>query len=203
MYDEHGGFYDHVTPPATVAPDTLGSSSCKFDQLGVRVPAILISPWCPQRVEHTVFDHTSLLKYLQEKWDLDSLGLRTATANSIGCAVFDAAAERTDTIAFIRVPNLLLIPKNAEQEKNATNSNQDAIHHFAEFLYREFDKGLGQSVDMAADVAKLAGTFVKVKHWMGRHLITIGNWLSLDMRKAQYARQERTKEAFRLTKKRA
>lgn len=56
VYDEHGGIYDHVPPPAC-PPDTFEASeqdtgvpglTFKFDRLGVRVPAILVSPWIPK-----------------------------------------------------------------------------------------------------------------------------------------------------------
>lgn len=51
-YDEHGGFYDHVPPPMNIpAPDDLKSfpdQGFKFDRLGVRIPALLISPWVPK-----------------------------------------------------------------------------------------------------------------------------------------------------------
>ena len=85
FYDEHGGFYDHVEPPGTIAPDAH-HEEYSFDRLGVRVPAILVSPWVKQGVQHTQFDHTSVLKYLTEKWSLGPLGNRTAAANSIGVA---------------------------------------------------------------------------------------------------------------------
>lgn len=74
-YDEHGGFYDHVAPPATVAPDGY-TAEWRFDRLGVRVPAILVSPWVEPGVIKTVFDHTSILRYVCEKWDMPALGLR-------------------------------------------------------------------------------------------------------------------------------
>lgn len=50
IYDEHGGFYDHVPTPTAGVPspdDITGPEpyNFKFDRLGVRVPAILISPW--------------------------------------------------------------------------------------------------------------------------------------------------------------
>ena len=55
VYDEHGGIYDHVVPPACTpdgfsasANDTGTGMEFKFDRLGVRVPAILISPWVPK-----------------------------------------------------------------------------------------------------------------------------------------------------------
>jgi phospholipase C len=68
VYDEHGGIYDHVVPPACT-PDQFGASAndtgtgapFAFDRLGVRVPAILISPWIPSgTVVNRVFDHASI-----------------------------------------------------------------------------------------------------------------------------------------------
>jgi len=67
-YDEHGGIYDHVVPPACVADnftahqnDTGTGMDFKFDRLGVRVPSILISPWIPKNtVVDRVFDHASI-----------------------------------------------------------------------------------------------------------------------------------------------
>jgi phospholipase C len=69
VYDEHGGIYDHVPPPACasdgfVAPanDTGTGKEFRFDRLGVRVPAILVSPWVPKGtvVSGRVFEHASL-----------------------------------------------------------------------------------------------------------------------------------------------
>jgi phospholipase C len=58
VYDEHGGFYDHVPPPE--APDDEPEM---FGRYGVRVPAVVVSPWVePATVSHTVFDHTSIIK---------------------------------------------------------------------------------------------------------------------------------------------
>jgi phospholipase C len=68
VYDEHGGIFDHVVPPAC-PPDKFQSSQLDpgtgngflFDRLGVRVPAILISPWIkPGTVVDRVFDHASI-----------------------------------------------------------------------------------------------------------------------------------------------
>jgi phospholipase C len=81
VYDEHGGFYDHVVPPATVAPDA-NTSAYAFNQLGVRVPAILVSPWLDPRYVSTVFDHTSIIRMACEMWNLPPLRARDAQANS-------------------------------------------------------------------------------------------------------------------------
>ena len=195
VYDEHGGFYDHVQPPATVAPDQLGKSYA-FNQLGIRVPALLISPHCERRVDHTEFDHTSLLKYLTDKWALGPLGARTAQANSIGCAITKDKPLRQDTIPFLRVSNALLISEDVEAEKNTTNSNQDALHHFAEFLAIEMDKGIEGGVQLAADAAKIGTFWIATKHNLGRLVTSFGAWLSRDMREAQKNRQIRTAKVF-------
>jgi len=68
VYDEHGGIYDHVVPPVctpdqftATANDTGTGMPFAFDRLGVRVPAILISPWIPAgTVVNRVFDHASI-----------------------------------------------------------------------------------------------------------------------------------------------
>jgi len=67
VYDEHGGIYDHVPPPACIpdgfvasANDTGTGQEFRFDRLGVRVPAILISPWIPKVVDGRVFEHASI-----------------------------------------------------------------------------------------------------------------------------------------------
>ncbi|MGN6170476.1 MAG: alkaline phosphatase family protein [Solirubrobacteraceae bacterium] len=58
FYDEHGGFIDHVPPPET-HDDDPGT----FGRYGVRVPALIVSPWIePGSVSHTVFDHTTIIK---------------------------------------------------------------------------------------------------------------------------------------------
>jgi phospholipase C len=68
VYDEHGAIFDHVPPPAC-PKDTFQSTQVdpgtglpfQFDRLGVRVPAILISPWIPKgTVVNRVFDHASI-----------------------------------------------------------------------------------------------------------------------------------------------
>jgi phospholipase C len=82
LYDEHGGFYDHVSPPSTVAPDGH-TDRFAFDRLGVRVPAILVSPWLDRGFISKEFDHTSILKMACELWPgVQPLGARTARANS-------------------------------------------------------------------------------------------------------------------------
>jgi phospholipase C len=93
-YDEHGGFYDHVAPGKTVAPDAGTEQGFAFDRLGVRVPALLISPWLSSGVDSTVFDHTSLLRYLCDKWHMPYLGKRMPVATSVAAALHWGDAPR-------------------------------------------------------------------------------------------------------------
>jgi phospholipase C len=68
VYDEHGGIFDHVIPPlctpdqfTATANDTGTGQPFAFDRLGVRVPAILVSPWIPKgTIVSRVFDHASI-----------------------------------------------------------------------------------------------------------------------------------------------
>jgi len=74
VFDEHGGTYDHVPPPAASPPDPsagAGQYGFTFDRLGVRLPAIAVSAWIPERtVVSGVHHHTSLIRTLRERWDL-------------------------------------------------------------------------------------------------------------------------------------
>ena len=87
-YDEHGGIYDHVPPPPAVPPDDLRPDGFAFDRYGVRVPAVIISPWIPAGsvIRPLVgsaypFDHTSILATLRNLFDLgDPLTKRDAVA---------------------------------------------------------------------------------------------------------------------------
>lgn len=66
-YDEHGGFFDHVSPPKVPTKAPAGSNYAGFATLGVRVPAVIISPFvAPGTVHDGVHDHTSILKFIGE-----------------------------------------------------------------------------------------------------------------------------------------
>jgi phospholipase C len=84
-YDEHGGFYDHVAPPAAPVPDGIppsGHPSQSFNQYGIRVPAVVISPYSKAHfVSHVVNDHTSILKFIETRFALPSLTARDAAAD--------------------------------------------------------------------------------------------------------------------------
>jgi len=89
-YDEHGGYYDHVKPPAAIAPDSippaLGPEDVPggYDLYGPRVPAVVASPYAkPNAVTNTVHDHTSVLATIEAKWNLPALTYRDANAHNV------------------------------------------------------------------------------------------------------------------------
>lgn len=89
VFDEHGGLYDHVPPPATVPPTATPSDRpalVDFRQLGVRVPCLFVSPWVAAGTDPTTYDHTSMLPIIGETLGLGDLpsefGARAAQANS-------------------------------------------------------------------------------------------------------------------------
>lgn len=83
-YDEHGGFFDHVVPPAACPPDDMpplvaGLHGARFDHLGIRVPLVLVSPYArAHHVSHRAYSHTSLLRLVQARADLPALTDRDA-----------------------------------------------------------------------------------------------------------------------------
>jgi phospholipase C len=100
-YDEHGGFYDSVAPGQAVAPGdnpAYGYSKYgfNFEQYGVRVPAVIVSPLIARgTVDHTLYDHTSILKTVEQLFGLTALTKRDAAANSV-LDLLSLATARTD-----------------------------------------------------------------------------------------------------------
>jgi phospholipase C len=96
-YDEGGGFFDHVAPPEACIPDSIApklentSYPGRYDRLGIRVPFVLISPFAKHHyVSHTTYDHTSILKFIETKFNLPALTARDANANDMS-DLFDFA----------------------------------------------------------------------------------------------------------------
>jgi len=89
-YDEHGGYYDHVPPPAAIVPDDIppelapGDYPGGYDIYGPRVPAVVVSAHSrPHSVTNVVHDHTSVLATIEAKWNLPACTYRDANASTI------------------------------------------------------------------------------------------------------------------------
>jgi phospholipase C len=94
-YDEHGGFYDHIKPGSAPNPDGQNSPNpddratfklpfFAFDRIGLRVPAVIISPWIAKgSIEHRMLQHTSIIKTVCEIFGLNGpLNRRDESAQS-------------------------------------------------------------------------------------------------------------------------
>jgi phospholipase C len=82
-YDEHGGLYDHVVPPKACPPDELEpkDSKEKFDEYGIRVPFLVVSPYAKKHhVSHEVYDHTSIVRFIEARFVMPALTHRDANA---------------------------------------------------------------------------------------------------------------------------
>jgi len=156
LYDEHGGFYDHIhdlpraSPPGSNPSEEItynypcgGKQNFifRFDYLGVRVPAVLISPWVKrEHVCSTIFDHTSILKYVSDKWlrpdprEYPSyLTERIANTNSIEECLGDGPGPM--------IPPPRIEPRRSEELQDLEalanqplNDHQEALVAFSETL---------------------------------------------------------------------
>ena len=130
-YDEHGGFYDHVSPPQAVAPgDAItdpGNNTNNFDfkQLGVRVPAVIISPLIPKGViDSTIYDHTSVLATVESIFGLLPLTERDKQAHTLN-HLFSLTTPRQDA------PTTLPAPANSgiscDDNNGASTANRSLV----------------------------------------------------------------------------
>jgi phospholipase C len=110
LYDEHGGIYDHVRPPEGVPnPDGKVSIDPPFDftRLGLRVPALLVSPFVPRgAIDDTVYDHTSLLATVKDIFNLPAfLTERDRRANTFTRLFAKVPRPDADTPATLPRPS--------------------------------------------------------------------------------------------------
>lgn len=101
-WDEHGGFYDHVAPPRATPPgDTPKNTGTNkygftFDRLGVRVPAVIVSPLIPANtVDHRPYDHSSIPATVETVFGLPPLTARDQAASNV-TSLLSLATPRAD-----------------------------------------------------------------------------------------------------------
>jgi len=116
-FDEHGGFYDHQSPPAAVPPGddaTYANQNYtfRFDRLGVRVPALVVSAFTARGAvigsdpsdPSTIFDHTSVLATAERLFGLPPLTKRDAAANTLDVALNSVAPRISASDAPLSLP---------------------------------------------------------------------------------------------------
>jgi phospholipase C len=95
VYDEWGGFFDHVRPPSVADARRSANLDEDFGQMGFRIPAVAVSPYArprprkgrrreEYRVRHQQLGFESILKFISQRWALGSLTVRDAQATNIG-----------------------------------------------------------------------------------------------------------------------
>lgn len=141
-YDEHGGIYDHVPPPAAVPPDDAHPQPFGFDRYGVRVPSVLVSPYIKagtvlKRPEGSAYpyDHTSVIATLRKCFDLGGpLTRRDAVAPDLESAL-NLEAPRQDCPVSV-APLEYKLPDDALEKALSAplNGFQKAMHEAAAHL---------------------------------------------------------------------
>lgn len=90
VWDDWGGWYDHISPP-----------QLDYQGLGFRVPCLIVSPYSGSiHIDHTQYEFGSILKFIEENWGLESLHVTDARATSIGNS-FDFTNPPS---TFIKIP---------------------------------------------------------------------------------------------------
>ncbi len=135
VYDEHGGWYDHVPPQKAVKPDDVppklaaGDYPGAYDYTGFRVPCCVVSAWSKNDyVSHQVFDHTSILKFVETKWNLPALTYRDANARNM-LDFFDFTAARPP----FAEPPRLAAPKNPFSSPSALPASSITTQDISQF----------------------------------------------------------------------
>jgi phospholipase C len=138
VYDEHGGYYDHVPPPPAVPPDDIAPILTvhpddhldglpaqlpgDYARYGLRVPAVIVSPFARKNyVSHVVRDHTSILSLIEHKFNLPALTNRDGAADNL-LECLDLAG----TPPFLTPPTLPA-PSNPTEAKLCTPGQPGAI----------------------------------------------------------------------------
>jgi len=114
VWDEGGGFYDHVPPPAAVVPDDIPpdihvppDQPGGYNRYGFRVPCLVASPFAkPGHVSSVVYDHTSILATIELKWNLPALTRRDAAASPLTDFLDLSAPPRFGTPAALPRPTI-------------------------------------------------------------------------------------------------
>ena len=147
-FDEHGGFYDHVPPPATVPTGddkTYANPKYPFnwDKLGIRVPNIVISAYTPpgtvidkdKNGQPYILDHTSVLATVEKIFGLPNLTQRDKNANVLDPAFPLQAAIQTAPLKLPDPQPVMALQMSDEDraalDNSPISSNQESFLELA------------------------------------------------------------------------
>jgi phospholipase C len=135
LHDEHGGLYDHQPPPAATPPDTRGSEGPPFgfNRAGLRVPALLISPYLRSAVEHTPYDHTSIVRTVREHFcpAAEPLTPRDRDATALQQGLFSSTPRANTPRRLTRPRPVFAIPSSGDPAGRPLNDLQANLVHLA------------------------------------------------------------------------
>jgi phospholipase C len=95
-FDEWGGFFEHVAPGVAPIPPADAAAGNKDGRRGFRVPCLIVSPWSRRSyVASGIYDHTSVLKMIEWRWNLRPLTIRDASARNLALALDFSLADLT------------------------------------------------------------------------------------------------------------
>ena len=186
-YDENGGLFDRKAPPRTTAPGrrsrTLSQTvrrwfferaggSFDFEELGVRVPALVISPWIRPRTDNEIYDHVSVIATLREIFDLAEPTKEDRPAKSLGHLVCDSDRSRRpdelpDLSQHVRVPAAVAVAEiaavSSREAVQPTEGFAAQLAQLAELVVAELPPGDGVSLLEADDGVSVdpQGEFVR------------------------------------------
>jgi phospholipase C len=166
-YDENGGFYDHVAPPT--APDALAAQG--FDQLGFRVPTLVVGPYAKQSYVSSVqYDHTSALAHVERHFGLEPMTMRDAAANDLTDCLDEQRLAAGTTLTPITVPaveiDFAMLPDFCKSPGDIT---RELPHDHDILEWAAVDRRLRRYVDMrrARDDVFALGDYLD-RHNLGR-----------------------------------
>ena len=160
-HDEHGGCFDHVSPPSmgVVPPEEnmpYQQEDFEFDRLGVRVPMIMMSSHiAAQTIVQDVFDHTSFLHTMREKWQFEHLTNRDSNAASFKAVFNQPEAREWPELPPINWPPEPLV---LEFEQHPLNHLQKAILKVAAAYAMRKDRSKADALGLTLATVKRVKT---------------------------------------------
>lgn len=109
IYDEWGGFFDHVVPPRVPDLRSNRNLALDFGQMGFRIPAVLVSPYARRgHVDHSIYGFESILKMIRYRYGLPPLTPRDLYANNIATA-FDFESKPNYEVPHLPTPPEVIV----------------------------------------------------------------------------------------------
>ncbi len=185
-YDEHGGFYDHATPPYKGVPapdDNVNENGFAFDRLGIRIPTIAVSPWIAKNTivkstlspdetptETSAFESTSIMataNILLGISDAPPLGDRMGWANTFASLVDSEKNVLRDDCP-MELPELPPTPEDLwlrQREKPINEHMESQLLFYCEMNHKE-DQKSGECSGRPELIINqgLASDWLKIEH---------------------------------------